>query len=86
VSKTRAGRGQNAVQTFIGDNSVVVDGQSGKLDSFTASQVTDVQVNSRPLGSQSPFRFQWVRHGHTLVTASPLTGGEDFTLTFRSSG
>jgi hypothetical protein len=86
VSKTRLGRGQNAVQTFIGDNSVVVDGQSGNLDPFTASEVTAVQVNSRPLGSQHPFRFQWVRQRKTLVTASPLTGGEDFTLTFRSSG
>jgi hypothetical protein len=86
VTKTRRGRGQNAVQTFVGDNSVVVDGQSGNLDPFSASQVTDVKVNSRPLGSQHPFRFQWVRQRKTLVTASPLTGGEDFTLTFRSSG
>jgi hypothetical protein len=86
VSKTRVGRGQHAVQTFIGDNNVVVDGQSGNLDPFTASPVTDVQVNSHPIGTQRPFRFQWVRRGHTLVTASSLTDGEQFTLTFRSSG
>ena len=86
VSKTRSGLGQSAVQTFIGDNSVVVDGQSGQLDAFTPTQVTDVLVNSRPLGAQRPFRFQWVRQGHTLVTASPLRAGDGFTLTFRSSG
>ena len=86
VSKTRSGIGQTAVQTFIGDNSVVVDGQSGQLDSFTPTQVTDVLVNSRPLGRQRPFRFQWVRHGRTLVAASSLQAGDGFTLTFRSSG
>jgi hypothetical protein len=86
VSKTRGGSGHNAVQAFIGDNSVVVDGQSGNLDPFTASEVSNVQINSRPLGSRDPFRFQWVKQGRTLVTASPLTSGEDFTLTFRSSG
>ncbi|HWA68149.1 MAG TPA: G1 family glutamic endopeptidase [Mycobacteriales bacterium] len=86
ASKSRTGAGRRGVQTFIGDNSVVVDGQSGSLDPFTASQVSDVRVNSRPIGTQHPFRFQWVRRGTTLVSASPLTGGEDFTLTFRSGG
>jgi hypothetical protein len=86
VSKVRTGRGRSAVQTFVGDNSVVVDGQGGKLDPFTPTHVTDVLVNNRPLGAVSPIRFQWVRQGTTLVSASTLRIGEDFTLTFRQSG
>ncbi|HVW81205.1 MAG TPA: G1 family glutamic endopeptidase [Mycobacteriales bacterium] len=85
ASKTRAGQGRTGVQSFIGDNSVVVDGQSAGLDPFTSTDVSDVQVNSRPLGTQHAFRFQWVRKGHTLVSAGPLSRGEDFALTFRSS-
>lgn len=86
LSKTRNGAGRSGVQTFVGDNSVVVDGQSGGLDPFTPTQVSDVSVNARPIGSDSPFQFQWVRQGRTLVSASPLQGGNHFTLTFRQSG
>jgi hypothetical protein len=85
-SKTRSGPGRSGVQTFIGDNSVVVDGQSGGLDPFSQTTVTKVRVDARPIGQQSPVRFQWVSQGITLVSASPLRAGQNFTLTFRSSG
>ncbi|HEX3707316.1 MAG TPA: G1 family glutamic endopeptidase [Mycobacteriales bacterium] len=87
VSKTRTGHGHTGVQAFIGDNSVVVDGvsDSGKLDPFTPTQVSDVLINAHPLGSEKPIRYQWVRDGTTLVSAGPLVSREDFTLTFESS-
>jgi hypothetical protein len=85
ATKTRVGQGRSAVQTFIGDNSVVVDGESGKLDPFTTTQVSDALINSRRIGALSPYRFQWVKEGHTLVSASALQSGEDFTLTYRAS-
>lgn len=84
-SRTRTGRGHTATQTWVGDNSVVVDGVSGKLDPFTPTHVEDVLVNAHPLGSERPTRYQWIRKGTTLVSASGLTSGEDFTLTFQHS-
>ena len=83
--RTRTGSGHIATQTWIGDNNVVVDGVSGKLDPFTPTQVSDVLVNAQPLGAEHPTRYQWVRKGTTLVSASALSGGEDFTLTFQHS-
>ncbi len=86
TSKTHSGAGKVASETFIGDNSINVDGVSGKLDPFTRTHVTNVLVDSRPLGVNHPHRFWWVRHGTTLVTASALQAEENFTLTFRNSG
>jgi hypothetical protein len=86
MQKTRTGAGHTAVQSFIGDNNVVVDGVSGtKLDPFTSTEITDVRVNGNSLGSQSPVRYQWVRQGTTLVSTGGLVGGTAFTMTYRHS-
>lgn len=85
VSKSHTGAGKVATQTFIGDNSVNVDGVSGKLNPFTKTHVTNVVIDDSPLGSNHPHRYVWVRGDTTLVTASPLTSDENFNLTFRSS-
>lgn len=85
-SKTHKGAGKVGNEAFIGDNSVNVDGVSGKLDPFTKTHVTNVLVDKAQLGSSHAKRFWWVRHGTTLVTASTLRAGENFTLTFRNSG
>jgi hypothetical protein len=86
VSKTHVGAGKVGSETFIGDNSVNVDGVNGQLNPFTKTHVTNVLVDNTPLGSSHPHRYIWVRHGTTLVTASPLSAGENFNLTFRNSG
>lgn len=85
LAKTRTGHGHTAVQTWIGDNNVVVDGMSGRLDPFTPTAVSNVLVNAHPLGSEHPTRYQWVRKGTTLVATSGLVDGEDFSLTFEHS-
>ncbi|HVT65344.1 MAG TPA: G1 family glutamic endopeptidase [Mycobacteriales bacterium] len=85
-STTHTGAGKVASQTFIGDNSVNVDGVSGPLDPFTKTHVSNVLIDNQPLGSSHPHRYTWVRNGRTLVSASALTAAENFTLTFRSSG
>ena len=86
MSKSHAGAGKVASQTFVGDNSVNVNGVSGKLNPFTKTHVTNVLIDDQPLGSSHPHRYVWVRDGTTLVTASTLTAGENFTLTFRNAG
>jgi hypothetical protein len=86
TSREHSGSGKVASETFIGDNSVNVDGVSAKLDPFTRTHVTNVLVDNRPLGESHPTRFWWVRHRTTLVTASTLQAEENFTLTFRNSG
>jgi hypothetical protein len=86
TSTTHTGAGKVATQTFIGDNSVNVDGVGGKLDPFTKTHVSNVLVDNQPLGSSHPHRYTRVRKGTTLVTASSLTAGENFTLTFHTSG
>lgn len=86
VSRTHTGAGKVGMQTWIGDNSVNVDGVGGKLDPFSPTHVTNVVIDNHPLGASNPHRYLWVRNGKTLVTASALQSGENFTLTFRSSG
>jgi hypothetical protein len=85
-SKTHTGAGKVASQTFIGDSSVNVNGVNGKLNPFTKTHVSNVLIDNTPLGSNHPHRYIWVRGGEKLVTASALTAGQNFTLTFRSSG
>ncbi|HWC34752.1 MAG TPA: G1 family glutamic endopeptidase [Mycobacteriales bacterium] len=86
VSRSHVGAGKIASQTFIGDNSVNVDGVAGPLDPFTKTQVTNVQIDNQPLGSNHAHRYIWVKNGTTLVTASHLSADQNFTLTFRNSG
>jgi hypothetical protein len=85
VSKTHSGKGRVASQTFIGDSSVNVNGVTGKLNPFTKTQVSNVVIDNRPLGDNHPHRYVWVHNGRTLVSASALTAGQNFTLTFRNS-
>jgi hypothetical protein len=86
VSRSHTGAGKVATQAFVGDNSVNVDGVSGELNPFTKTRVTNVLIDRSPLGRNHPHRFAWVRDGVKLVTASRLSAGKNFTLTFRSSG
>ncbi len=75
-----------ASQTFVGDSSVTVNGVSGELNPFSKTHATGVRIDGRPLAKNHPHRYVWARDGKTLVTASALTAGENFTLTFRSGG
>ncbi|HVV76165.1 MAG TPA: G1 family glutamic endopeptidase [Mycobacteriales bacterium] len=86
VSKTHVGAGKSGSETFIGDNSVNVDGVNGKLNPFTKTHVTNVLIDNKPLADNHPHRYVWVKGSRTLVTASPLTAGQNFNLTFRNSG
>jgi hypothetical protein len=85
VSRSHDGAGKVATETFIGDNSVNVNGVAGKLNPFSKTRVSDVLVDHKPLGDSNAHRYIWVRDATTLVTASRLTDGRDFTLTFRHS-
>ncbi|HVT21108.1 MAG TPA: G1 family glutamic endopeptidase [Mycobacteriales bacterium] len=86
TSMSHGGAGHVASQTFVGDSSVTVNGVSGELNPFSKTHATGVRIDGRPLAKNHPHRYVWARDGKTLVTASALTAGENFTLTFRSGG
>jgi hypothetical protein len=86
VTRVHTGNGHRASETFVGDESIEVDGVSGRVGPFSPTHLSDVLVNGSPINEKAPLRFNWVRNGRTLVSTGPLEAGDDFTLTFRHSG
>jgi Peptidase A4 family len=82
---SQAGKGKTGVLASIGDRSLSIDKKSVPLDSFTKTTITGAEVNGKPLASEKPLRYTWVRHKQVLVTASAITKGKDFTVSFKHS-
>lgn len=83
---THTGKRSVGETAYFGDSGIEINHKGVGLDPFTPTPFSAATVNGRPIGKESPQRYQWVdKHGHVLVTASALSGKNAFTTTFKQS-
>jgi hypothetical protein len=83
---THTGKKSVGETAYFGDSGIQINHKGVGLDPFTPTSFSAAKVNGRPIGKESPQRYQWVdKHGHVLVTAGALSGQDAFTTTFKQS-
>lgn len=80
---TKQGAKSRGETAYIGSSSIQINHHTLQLDPFGVTKFSNVLVNGKPLGKESPIRTTWVdKHHHVLVSAGKITKHRDFTTKF----
>lgn len=71
---------------YFGDSGIEINHHGLGLDPFTSTSFSAATVNNRPIGKESPQRYDWVDSNKVvLVSASAISSKTDFTTKFEHS-
>jgi len=82
---SHTGKGATGATADLGCATLQINKHSLGLDPFGKLKVTKAEVNGKSLKAEKAAKVTWVHKHHVLVTASKLSKGKNFTLTFKRS-